>query len=52
MPRPGISRSDVGHPGHGDDETNDDAPEHEASLANAVLLDSARETIVITRESG
>jgi hypothetical protein len=52
MPLPGISRSGDNHPGHGDDETDDDTPEHETSLVNAKPLDSAQATIVITREGG
>jgi hypothetical protein len=52
MPLPGISRSGDNHPGHGDDETDDDTPEHETSLVNEKPLDSAQATIVITRESG
>jgi hypothetical protein len=52
MPLPGVSRSDKSHPGHGDDETDDDTPEHETSLVNGKPLDSALATIVITRESG
>jgi hypothetical protein len=52
MPLPGASRSGDNHPGDGDDETDDDTPEHETSLVNEKPLDSAQATIVITRESG
>jgi len=52
MPLPGIRRSGEDHPGDGDDETDDDTPEHETSLVNEKPLDSTQATIVITRESG
>jgi hypothetical protein len=52
MPLPGVSRSGDNHPGYGDDETDDDTPEHETSLVNEKPLDSTQATIVITRESG
>ncbi len=52
MPLPGVRRSGQNDPGKGDNETDDDTPEHEISLVNEKPLDSALATIVITRESG